>query len=153
MTRLDPSSSLYEALVHPIIECLRKDIEGYTQYVQSTAQDLARITFPFASSFAFIGPRAEASDIGQDLDAVEQLYPEYSDSCTAVLKLRPPSSVKWLHDEGTVTLSTSIYIIQVARYQTSKDYSKTSSKTESRPHTFRNVLSGTLSPPDGYARF
>ncbi|KAG8849290.1 hypothetical protein FRB91_010072 [Serendipita sp. 411] len=45
------------------------------------------------------GPRDEASNIGQDLDAVRRLYPEYSDSCTAVLKLRPPSSVKWLHDE------------------------------------------------------
>ncbi|KAG8816883.1 hypothetical protein FRC19_011745 [Serendipita sp. 401] len=86
-TSLDASNSLYELFVHPVIDCLCKDIEIYTQYVQNAEQDLARITFPS-------GPRAEASIIEQALDAVKRLYPEYSDSCTAVLKLPPPSPPK-----------------------------------------------------------
>ncbi|KAG9045442.1 hypothetical protein FS842_001184, partial [Serendipita sp. 407] len=92
MNTLDTSSSLYDALVRPVIDCLRKDIESYTQYARDIEQDLTRITFTS-------GPRLEASIIEQDLDAVKRLYREYSASRIAVLELSPPPSMKRLPDE------------------------------------------------------
>ncbi|KAG8758658.1 hypothetical protein FRC14_007644 [Serendipita sp. 396] len=92
MNILDTSSSLYDVLVRPVMDCLRKDIESYTQYTRDIEQDLTRITFTS-------GPRLEASIIEQDLDAVKRLYREYSASRIAVLELSPPPSMKRLPDE------------------------------------------------------
>ncbi|KAG8809113.1 hypothetical protein FRC18_004687 [Serendipita sp. 400] len=137
MNTLDTSSSLYDVLVRPVMDCLRKDIESYTQYARDIEQDLTRITFTS-------GPRLEASIIEQDLDAVKRLYREYSASRIAVLELSPPPSMKRLPDEGTVVCCSSACVDQVTRHRTPKDCGKTSSETESRPHTFRNILSKAL---------